>query len=169
MSLPLFDGCNYTLTRESPEMQLEVEEAVEGGLKVGWEMRVPEVGPDGAPFQIIFVGPTSEHRGTPIRLNVATKDGEKIPGDAEVVLETYYATGSERTVMYQGTYGQFAQIPDQQDPDAAIAAQKRAEAGSDYVIRLSVTVPANGPRPDLFADDTYFELGCVKLWWSESG
>ena len=85
MSLPLFDGCNYTLSRESPEMELEIEEAVDGGLKVGWEMRVPEVGPDGAPFQIIFVGPTFEHRGTPIRLNVVTKDGAKIPDDAEVV------------------------------------------------------------------------------------
>ena len=168
MTLPLFDGCNYTLTRESPETQREVDETTPEGLMVGWEMKVPEMGPDGAPFQIIFVGPTSEHRGSPIRLNLVTKDGGKIPDDAAVLVETYYATGSERTVIFQGTYGQFTEIPDQQNPDATLAAQKRAEAGSDYIIRLALTVPADGPRPDLNANESYFELGCVKLWWSES-
>ena len=168
MTLPLFDGSNYTLSRESPETQREVEEATPEGLKVGWEMHVPQMGPDGAPFQIIFVGPTSEHRGTPIRLNLVAKDGGKIPDDAEVLVESYYQTGSERTVIFQGTYGQFAEIPDQHGPNAAVAAQKRAEAGSDYVVRLSLTVPSDGPRPDLNAMESYFELGCVKLWWSES-
>ena len=44
MSLPLFDGCNYTLTRESPEMELEIEEAVDGGLKVGMGDESPRGG-----------------------------------------------------------------------------------------------------------------------------
>ena len=56
---------------------------------------------------------------------------------ADVLLETYYKTGAERTVIFQGKYGQFKAIPDQHAPNAAVAAQKRAEAGEDYVIRLS--------------------------------
>jgi len=167
MTLPLFDGCNYTLTRESPETEREFEDLDGETLSVGWEMHVPPPGPDGVPFQIIFVGPTSEHRGSPIRLNMVTNDGTAIPDDAQVLVESYYVTGSERTTIFQGEYGQFKSIVDQQNPDNTLAAQKRAEAGADYVIRLGLTVPNSGPRPDLTADDSFFELGCVKLWWSE--
>jgi hypothetical protein len=46
--------------------------------------------------------------------------------------------------------------------------QRRAEAGEDYVIRLAITVPAGGPRPDPMADDSFFEVECVKLWWHET-
>jgi hypothetical protein len=70
--------------------------------------------------------------------------------------------------MFQGTYGQFKAILDQRAPNAAVALQRRAEAGEDYVIRLTVTVPADGSQPDPTADASFFELECVKLWWQET-
>jgi hypothetical protein len=89
-----------------------------------------------------------------------------MPDEAEVLLETYHKSGAERTVMFRGTYQQFKSIPDQHAPNAAIALQKRDEAGEDYVIRL--TVSAEGPQPDPTADEYFFELECVKLWWQET-
>ena len=119
------------------------------------------------PFQFIFVGPSTDNRGTAVRLSMVTKDGSPVPDDADVLLESYYHTGSERTVMFQGTYGDFSVIADQEAPDAAVSIQKRAEIGEQYVIRLSVSV-ASGSPPDPVSDDSYFELECVKLWWNES-
>ena len=84
-------------------------------------MVVPPRGPDGAPYQCIFVGPTPEHRGSAIRLRLVTATGGEVPDDADVLLETYYKTGAERTVIFQGKYGQFKAIPDQHAPDAAVA------------------------------------------------
>jgi hypothetical protein len=168
MGLALFDGCNYTLRRESLEMHREFTQQDQGQVTAGWEMVVPPPGPDGVPYQFIFVGPTPEHRGSPIRLHIVTTKGDAVPDDADVLLETYYKTGSERTVVFQGKYGQFKAIPDQHAPNAAVAVQKRAEAGEDYVIRLTVTVPHGGPQPDPSADDSFFELECVKLWWHET-
>ena len=168
MRLALFDGCNYTLRREAPEMYREFAQHEQGQVTAGWEMVVPPPGPDGVPYQFIFVGPTPEHRGSAIRLRLVTTDGGEVPDDADVLLETYYKTGAERTVIYQGKYGQFKAIPDQHAPNAAVAAQKRAEAGEDYVIRFAVTVPPGGAPPDPSADDAFFELECVKLWWHET-
>lgn len=168
MGRALFDGCNYTLRREAPETQREFAQHDQGQVTAGWEMLVPPPGPDGVPYQIIFVGPTPEHRGSAIRLHMVTKDGAEIPDDAEVLLETYYKTGAERTVMFQGTYGQFRAIPDQHAANAAVAVQKRAEAGEDYLIRLTVTVPESGSQPDPAADESFFEVECVKLWWQET-
>lgn len=168
MGLALFDGYNYILRRESPETQRELAQHNQGKVTAGWEMLVPPPGPDGVPYQIIFVGPTPEHRGSAIRLHMVTTGGDEIPDDADVLLETYYKTGVERTVMFQGTYGQFGAIPDQHAPNAAVAVQKRAEAGEDYIIRLTVTVPESGPQPDPTADESFFELECVKLWWHET-
>jgi hypothetical protein len=70
--------------------------------------------------------------------------------------------------MFLGTYGQFRAIADQYGPNAAVALQKRAEAGEDYIVRLSVTLPEGGPQPDPTADESFFELECVKLWWHET-
>jgi hypothetical protein len=168
MGLALFDGCNYVLRRESPETQCEFVQHGQGKVTTGWEMMVPPPGPDGVPYQIIFVGPTPEHRGSAIRLSMVTTDDATMPEEAEVLLETYYKTGTERTVMFQGIYKQFKAIPDQHAANAAVALQKRAEAGEDYVIRLTVTVPADGPQPDPTADKSFFELECVKLWWQET-
>ena len=168
MTLPLYEDFNYTLTRESFETARDFQETSEGNVSVGWEMHVPPPGPDGAPYQLIFVGPTSEHRGCAMRLFLVDQQGGPIDDDAQVLLETYYKTGSERTVMFQGRYGDFKQIEDQRAPDAALAVQKRAESGEDYLIRLGVTLPAGSPLPDTEANDTYFELDCVKLWWAET-
>ena len=164
----LFDETNYTLRRESPETRGEFEEVGPDKVTVGWEMLAPEAGADGVPYQIIFVGPTSEHRGTAIRLHLAAKGGGQVPDDADVVLETYYKTGEERTVIFQGKYGEFSAIADQHAPNAAVSAQRRAEAGEDYIIRLSVTVAQGEGQPDPAANDSYFELDCVKLWWNET-
>jgi hypothetical protein len=168
MGLALFDGCNYVLRRESPETQRDIVQHGQGKITTGWEMMVPPPGPDGVPYQIIFVGPTPEHRGSAIRLSMVTIADATMPDEAEVLLETYHKSGAERTVMFQGTYQQFKSIPDQHAPNAAVALQKRAEAGEDYVIRLTVTVSADGPQPDPTADESFFELECVKLWWQET-
>jgi hypothetical protein len=166
--MELFDGCNYTLMRESPETSRAFEHSEQDKVTVGWEMWVPPPGPDGAPYQFIFVGPTSAHRGSAIRLSMVTEDGEEVADEAEVRLETSYKTGEEHTVIFQGTYRQFKAIPDQYADNAAVAVQRRAEAGEDYVIRLAITVPADGPRPAPMADDSFFEVECVKLWWNET-
>ena len=167
MTLPLFPDSNYTLRRESPEAYREFEESADGKATAGWELRLPETAADGVPYQFIFVGPSSDNRGTAIRLQMVTKEGNPVPDDAEVLLETCYHTGAERTVMFQGQYGQFSAIPEQDAPDAAVGLQKRAEIGEQYVIRLSVSV-ATGSPPDPVSDDSWFELECVKLWWNES-
>ena len=164
----LFDEYNYTLTRESPETRGEFENSESGSVTAGWEMLSPPAGPDGVPYQLIFVGPTAEHRGTAIRLKVAAKGGGEVSDDADVLLETFYRTGEERTVMFQGKYGLFREIPDQEADNAALSLQKRAEAGEDYVIRLGVTVPEGTSPPDTAANASYFQLECVKLWWNES-
>ena len=164
----LYDDFNYVLRRESPETEREFVRNELGTVTCGWEIMVPPPGPDGVPYQLIFVGPTSEHRGSAIRLQLAAKDGGEVSGDADVLLETYYKSGEERTVMFQGKYGEFKEIPDQRAPDAALAVQKRAEAGEDYVIRLAVTVTEGEPQPDPAAIGSYFELECVKLWWNET-
>jgi hypothetical protein len=125
-------------------------------------MRVPEREPDGFPYQIIFVGPTAEQRGSAIRLRLATKDGSEVPDEAEVVLETAHETGAARQVIFQGKYQQFREIPDQAAPDAAVAVQQRVVAQDRYVIRLMVTAPAGMLLPDPAADASFFELECFK-------
>lgn len=167
MALPLYPDANYTLCRESPELYGEFREAGDGWVAAGWELRVPERGPDGAPFQFIFVGPTAEHRGAAFRLWMAGKGGE-VPDSAVVRVETFYKTGSEHTVVFEGPYALFKSIPDQRAPEAAVALQRRAEAGEDYVVRVGVSVPEGAPEPDPAADASAFELECVKLWWNET-
>lgn len=167
MALPLYQDSNYQLTRESPETVGEFVERHEGAITAGWEMRVPARGPDGVPFLMILVGPDTDHRGVAIRLHMAAKGGA-VPDDAVVRLETYHESGAERTVAFEGTYGEFARIADQHAPDAAVSVHERAEAGEDYIIRLGVTVPEGGPEPVPAAFESYFELDCTKLWWFES-
>lgn len=164
----LFDGSNYILRRESPETRGEFEQRQQGTVTAGWEMLAPPPGPDGVPYQLVFVGPTSEHRGSAFRLHLVAKGGGEVPDGADVTLETYYRTGEERTVMFQGSYGQFKEIPDQHAPEAALALQKRAEAGEGYIIRVAVTVAEDEPQPDPAATDSFFEVECVKLWWNET-
>ena len=164
----LYDDFNYTLTRESQETRGEFEISESGSVTAGWEILSPAAGPDGVPYQLIFVGPTDEHRGTAIRLKLAAKGGGEVSDDADVLLETFYQTGEEHTVMFEGKYGSFREIPDQEAANAAVSLQKRAEAGEDYVIRLGITVPEGSPQPDPAANASYFQLECVKLWWNET-
>jgi len=100
----LFGDHNYTLTRESPETRGEFENSAPGSVTAGWEMLSPPAGPDGIPYQLIFVGPTTEHRGTAIRLKVAAKGGGEVSDDADVLLETFYKTGEERTISADGVF-----------------------------------------------------------------
>lgn len=167
-ALPLYADANYTLCRESPELYGEFREAVDGRVTAGWELRVPERGPDGAPFQFILVGPTSEHRGAALRLWMEAVGGAMLPLDATVTVESYYKTGSERVTVFEGPYATFAALPDQRAPEASVPIQRRAEAGEDYVIRIAVSVPEGAPEPDPYADASAFELECVKLWWNET-
>ncbi len=167
-ALPLYADANYTLCRESPELYGEFREAADGRVTAGWELRVPERGPDGAPFQFILVGPTTEHRGAAFRLWMDAVGGGALPAEAMVKVESYYKTGSERVTIYDGPYTTFSAVENQRAPEAAIAVQRRAEAGEDYIIRVAVSVPEGTPEPDPYADASAFELECVKLWWNET-
>ena len=165
MTLPWFDGANYTLCRESPELHGEFREVADGRVTAGWELRAPERGADGVPFQFIFVGPTSEHRGTGMRLAMAAAGGSPLAAQATVRVETYHQTGANRTTVFEGPYALFA-APS--GGDGTVPLGRRAEAGEDYIIRVAVSVPEGGPEPDPGADGSFFELDCVKLWWNET-
>ena len=93
-----------------------------------------------------------------------TGDGEPVSDDAQVVLEIYDRDGQDRRTVFEGSYGQFSRIPDQHEPNAALAAQQRVVAGDRYRIRLSVRVPADAPQPDPEADESFFEIECFKHW-----
>lgn len=162
--LPLYEDFNYTLTRESPEMLREFVRRENGQIIAGWEMRVPEREPDGFPCQIIFAGPTAEHRGSAIRLHLATTNGGEVPDDAQVVLETSSETGHDRQLIFQGQFRHFKQISDQHAPNAAVAVQRRGVASDRYIMRLSVTVPAESVGIDPAAAPSFFELECFKHW-----
>jgi len=167
-ALPLYADANYTLCRESSELYGEFREVADGRVTAGWELRVPERGPDGSPFQFILVGPTGEHRGAALRLWMEAAGGGVLPPEATVTVESYYKTGSERVTVFEGSYATFSEVADQRAPEAAVAVQRRAEAGEDYVIRVGVSVPEGAPEPDPYADASAFELECVKLWWNET-
>jgi alkanesulfonate monooxygenase SsuD/methylene tetrahydromethanopterin reductase-like flavin-dependent oxidoreductase (luciferase family) len=162
LGLPLYRDFNYVITRYASETLGEFVRSKDGTVTAGWEMRVPERELDGFPYQIIFVGPTVEHRGSAIRLRLVNKDGGEISDAAEVLLETYHESGADRQVIFQGTYRQFKEIPDQQAPNAAVAVQQRTVAQDHYIISLSVTVPEGVAQPDPEANESFFELECFK-------
>jgi hypothetical protein len=161
-SLTLYLDFNYVITRDALEMYREFTRQENGRVTTGWEMRVPEREADGFPYQIIFVGPTTEHRGSAIRLRFVSKNGGEISDAAVVVLETCHESGADRQVIFQGTYGQFKEIPDQHAANAAVAVQRRTVAQDRYHIHLSVTVPSGTTQPDPTADESFFELECFK-------
>ncbi len=160
--LPLYRDFNYVISRDAPETLREFARSEDGKVTAGWEMRVPEREPDGFPYQIIFVGPTAEQRGSAIRLRLVSTDGGEISAAAEVLLETCHESGADRQVIFQGTYRQFKEIPDQHVPNAAVAVQRRTVAQDRYLIHLSVTVPGGTAPPDPAADESVFELECFK-------
>lgn len=168
MPLPLFDNANHHLDQDSPEVTRIIQETRDGMAVGGWELAVPPPGPDGNPYLFVFVGPTGEHRGSALRLRMAASGGAALPDDAQVTVESFYQSGSERQTIFSGPYGQFSAIPDQEDPEATLSAQRRVEAGEDYLVRVEVAAPEGGPAPDPTASASGFHLDCVKIWWSES-
>jgi hypothetical protein len=161
-NLPLYRDFNYVITRDAPETLRTFTVSENGAVTSGWEMLVPEREPDGFPYQIIFVGPTAEHRGSAIRLHLSGKNGGEVSPDAEVLLEASHESGANRQVIFRGKYRQFTDIPDQHAPNAAVAAQRRVVAQDRYVIRLNVTAPRGTPPPDPAAEECVFELECFK-------
>lgn len=160
--LPLYSDFNYVISRDAPETLRAFTISKNGVVTSGWEMRVPEREADGFPYQIIFVGPTADHRGGALRLHLACTGGGEVPDDAEVRLETRQESGADRQVIFQGNYRQFKDIADQHAPNAAVAVQRRGVAQDRYLMRLSVTVPAGTAQPDPAADESFFELECFK-------
>ena len=160
--LPLYSDFNYVLTRDALETVGAFTKRENGTVSVGWEMMVPEREPDGFPYQIIFVGPTAEHRGSAIRLRLVTSNGAEVTDDAQVSLETAHESGADRQIIFQGAYRQFREIADQHAPNAAVAVQRRVVAQDRYRIRLRVTVPEGSSQPDPEAENSFFELECFK-------
>ena len=168
MPLPLFDGGNYLLNQNAPEVSKMIQETRDNLSIGGSEIAVPPPGPDGNPYLFIFVGPTAEHRGSAFRLHMATSDGVELPNDAKVVVESFYKSGSERQTIFEGEYGQFQAIADQSDADSTLSVQRRVESGEDYFIRIEVSVAEGLAIPDTNAVGSDFDLDIVKLWWNES-
>ena len=160
--LSLYNDFNYIIHRDAPEVISQFVRREDGKIVSGWEMCVPEREPNGFPYQIIFSGPTSEHRGSAIRLRLSGANGNEIAGDAGVLIEAHDSSGANRQTIFQGQYQQFAEIPDQQAPNAAVAAQRRVVAEDGYMIRLIVSTSAGNAQPDLEADGSFFELECFK-------
>jgi alkanesulfonate monooxygenase SsuD/methylene tetrahydromethanopterin reductase-like flavin-dependent oxidoreductase (luciferase family) len=160
--LALYRDFNYVIDRDALEVIDQFVRNDGGKVVAGWEMRVPEREPNGFPYQIIFSGPTREHRGSAIRLRLCDVTGNEIAEDGDVLLEVHDASGANRQMIFHGKYGQFREISDQHAPNAAAAAQRRVVAEDGYVIRLTVSGGGIGPRPDPNAENSFFELECFK-------
>jgi len=160
--LALYRDFNYVIDRDALEVIDQFVRNDGGKVVAGWEMRVPEREPNGFPYQIIFSGPTREHRGSAIRLRLFDVTGNEIAEDGDVLLEVHDAAGANRQMIFHGKYGQFREISDQHAPNAAAAAQRRVVAEDGYVIRLTVSGGGIGPRPDPNAENSFFELECFK-------
>jgi alkanesulfonate monooxygenase SsuD/methylene tetrahydromethanopterin reductase-like flavin-dependent oxidoreductase (luciferase family) len=163
-ALPLYGDYNYVLAIDCPEVVRRFAPREHRDFTAGWEMRVPERGADGFPYQIIFAGPTAEHRGSAIRLHLVSADGDELPDEAEVRLEILDQARSETQTIFEGRYGHFRSILDQHAPNAALSAQRRGVATDRHVIRLTIVASDGGPWPDLTAEEWYFEIECFKHW-----
>jgi alkanesulfonate monooxygenase SsuD/methylene tetrahydromethanopterin reductase-like flavin-dependent oxidoreductase (luciferase family) len=160
--LALYRDFNYVIDRDALEVIAQFVRNDGGKVVAGWEMRVPEREPNGFPYQIIFSGPTREHRGSAIRLRLCDVAGNQIAEDADVLLEAHDASGANRQTIFHGKYSQFSKISDQHAHNAAAAVQRRVVAEDGYVIRLTVSAGGIGPRPDPIAENSFFELECFK-------
>lgn len=162
--LPLYGDYNYVLTADCPEVAGRFAATELGRFTVGWEMRVPERGADGFPYQIIFAGPTAEHRGSAIRLHLVTADGNELPDATEVRVEIVNRMRPETQVVFEGRYGQFRRIQDQHAPNAALSAERRGVATESHSVRLMILGSSDAARPDLTAGESSFEIECFKHW-----
>lgn len=155
--LPFYQDSNYTLGRDAIETLGVVRRADNGRVTMAWEMQVAKMGEDGSPTQIIVPGPSSEHKGCAIQLNVVASDGTPIADDARVVLEAIGPGDAEPQIMFDGRYGQFAKAHEH-----TVAAQTRGVARNDYLIKLSITTPSADAEPDLEHEESAFEIKCFK-------
>lgn len=155
--LPFYQDFNYTLSPDAIETVGIVRNAENGSVTVAWEMQVAKIADDGSPTQIIVPGPSPDHKGCAIRLNLVTCEGAPIVGDARVVLEANGPGDATPQVMFDGHYGQFMQAPEH-----TVAAQMRGVARNDYSIKLFVTSPTGTAEPDLEHEESTFEIKCFK-------
>jgi alkanesulfonate monooxygenase SsuD/methylene tetrahydromethanopterin reductase-like flavin-dependent oxidoreductase (luciferase family) len=155
--LPFYRDFNYTLSPDAIETIGVVRNAENGSVTVAWEMQVAKIADDGSPTQIIVPGPSPDHKGCAIRLNLVTRAGEPVTSDARVVLEANGPDNADLQIIFDGRYGQFVQAP-----EYTIPAQMRGVARNDYSIKLSVTLPAIAAEPDLEHEESAFEIKCFK-------
>ncbi len=163
-TVPLYPDFNYVLTRDCPEAVRSFIEKTDGqSVAAGWELKVPEWGADGFPYEIILVGPTDDQRGSAFRLRLTDAEGCE-PHSAKVLVEVMDPAGDHRQVAFQGRYEDFAGIPDQQAPEAALNIHCRVEAQSRFIIRIAVTISPGSPEPDPDGTESFFEIECFKHW-----
>jgi hypothetical protein len=155
--LPFYEDSNYTLSPDAIETIGILRNAENGSVTVSWEMQIAKIADDGSPTQIIIPGPTAEHKGCAIRLNLVTSDGTPLTNDARVVLKLRGPDRNDPQIIFDGRYGQFAQTPEQ-----TVAAQMRGVARNDYSIELSVTLLSSAAEPDLEHEESAFEIKCFK-------
>jgi alkanesulfonate monooxygenase SsuD/methylene tetrahydromethanopterin reductase-like flavin-dependent oxidoreductase (luciferase family) len=155
--LPFYQDSNYALNRDAVETLGVVRNAENGCVTVAWEMQVAKIAEDGSPTQIIVPGPSPEHKGCAIRLNLVASDGTPLAEDARVVLEAIDPATAIPQIMFDGLYRQFERALEQ-----TVAAQVRGVARNGFLIRLSITVPSTVAEPDLEHEDSLFEINCFK-------
>lgn len=155
--LPFYQDSNYTLSPDAVEVIGVARNADNGRVTLAWEMQVARIAEDGSPTQIIVPGPAPEHQGCAIQLHLVTKDGAEIADDAAVVLEASGPGDTDKQLMFEGHYKQFAEAP-----DYTVAAQARGVARNDYSIRLSISIPSTAAEPDLEHEESTFQIKCFK-------
>jgi alkanesulfonate monooxygenase SsuD/methylene tetrahydromethanopterin reductase-like flavin-dependent oxidoreductase (luciferase family) len=156
-NLPFYQDYNYTLSPDAIETIGILRNDENGSLTVGWGMQIAKIADDGSPTQIIIPGPTTEHKGCAIRLNLVTSDGTPLTDDARVVLKAESPDGTDSQIMFDGRYRQFGETSEQ-----TVAAQMRGVARNDYSIELSVTLPSSAAEPDFEHEESVFEIKCFK-------
>ena len=119
--------------------------------------QLAELAEDGSPTQLIVPGPSKDHLGCALLLHAVDSSGNEIPDTAEVIFETAAPDGSDRQVMFKGSYGDF-----KRSPDGIVPAQQRGVAQNGYMIRMAVVVPEGDAAPDLEAEQSTFSVRCFK-------
>ncbi|MBF6571443.1 MAG: LLM class flavin-dependent oxidoreductase [Candidatus Binataceae bacterium] len=163
--LPLYQDFNHILGRDSAEVSRSFREEADGNrVTAGWEMKVPDWGLDGFPYEVILVGPSNEMRGSAVRLRITDAEDREAPADAEVTIEVLDPSGGNRQIAMRENYGRFAEIEDQHAPGAALNIGSRVVAPSKYTIRFTISVPGGGFKADPDAPGSFFEIECFKNW-----
>lgn len=152
-----FTNSNYVLSPEASEMLGVTKREVDGSTVASWILQIGELAEDGSPTQLIVPGPSNDHLGCALLLNVVDSSGNDISDSAEVIFETAAPDGSDRQVMFKGSYGDF-----KRSPDGIVPAQQRGVALNGYMLRMAVAVPEGDAEPDLEAEQSTFSVRCFK-------